>query len=102
MMARIWPDWPAATASGLMMANVRSILECGFNFLADVGGRGADDDARGGHGGHFVLGLAAASGDDGSGVAHATAGGRGLSGNETDHWLLHVFLDICRGLLLSV
>jgi len=41
-----------------MMANVRSIfLEGGFNFLADVGGRGADDDSGGGHGGHFVFAL---------------------------------------------
>src|ERR1700675_1333340 len=102
MMARIWPDWPAATASGLMMAKGRSILEGVLYFLAGVGGGGADDNTSGGHGGDFIFGFAAASGDDRAGVAHAAAGGRGLSGNEADHGLLHVFLDKGRGLLLGL
>ena len=41
-------------------------------------------------------------GDDGSGVAHAAAGGRGLAGDETDHRLLHVLLDIGGGSLFGV
>ena len=104
IMARISPAWPAATASGLMMENVRSIAHSRLvlNLFADVGGRGADGDAGGLHGRDFVLGLAAAAGDDGAGVAHAAAGRRGLAGDEADDRLLHVLLDVGGGRLFGV
>ncbi len=47
-------------------------------------------------------GFAGAAGDDGAGVAHAASGRRGLAGDEADHRLLHVGLDVGRGGLLGV
>src|SRR5271170_5239856 len=43
---------------------------------------------------HLVGSRALASGDDGSGMAHTSPGRRGLSGDETDDWLLHMFFDV--------
>ena len=56
-------------------------------------------NAGGDHGTHLVGGSSLPSGDDGAGVAHASAGRRGLSGDETDHRLFYVLFDVgCRGL----
>ncbi len=56
-------------------------------------GRGNDDVNSGlGHGLHLVGGGSLATADDGSGVAHAAARRRGLSGDEADDRLLHMLL----------
>ena len=54
---------------------------------ADLGGRDDDMDSRLGHGLHLVGRRALPAADDGSGVAHAAAGRRGLPGDEADHRL---------------
>ena len=56
-----------------------------------------DVDAGGGESLHLVGRGALASGDDRSGVAHATARRRGLPGDEADDRLLHVLLDVRGG-----
>src|SRR5262249_4392804 len=52
----------------------------------------------------FLLGLGGAgrAGDDGAGVAHGLALGRGEPGDVTDDRLGHVLLDVGRGPLLGV
>src|SRR4051812_48035207 len=97
IMARISPDCPAATASGLMMENVRSIdisLETALDLFAQFRGRGAYRDSGVFHSFDLVRGLPAAAGDNRAGVAHAPSRRRGLPGHETDHRLLHVRLHI--------
>src|ERR1051325_2908635 len=68
--------------------------------LADVGGRVYDAYARLFERLHLLCGRSLASGDDGSGVAHASSRRRGLSGDEGDDGLRHVLLRERRGLLL--
>src|SRR5260370_20678754 len=98
----ISPLCPAATASGLMMANVLSILESALNLFPDFSRRCAHSDARGLHRGDFIFSLAAAARNDGARVPHAASGRRGLAGDESDYGLLDVRLDVGRRRLLRV
>src|ERR1700716_698030 len=85
--AMIWPATPLATASGLMMVRVRwtAIADGALPFLAHhagdgrahVGGAVDGGDAGGFHRSHLPARRSLASGDNGAGVAHATAGRRG-------------------------
>ncbi len=62
-------------------------------------GRNYDVNPGCGHGLHLVGCGALPAADDGSGMAHAAAGRRGLTGDKADHRLLHVLLDeLGRGL----
>src|SRR5258705_7259098 len=93
--AMIWPATPLATASGLMMVRVRwtAIADGSLPFLAHhagdgrahVGGALDGGDAGGFHRGHLLCRRPFTSGDDGAGVAHPTAGRRGLAADEADH-----------------
>src|SRR5262249_52906603 len=100
MMAMISPACPAATASGFMIANVRSMSDYAFHLFADFRGCGAYRNAGRLHRRDLVLGPAAAAGNDGARVAHAAARGRGLPGDKSDHRLSHVFFYVgCGGFL---
>src|ERR1700722_17614197 len=94
------PAWFAATASGLMIAKVFSILKSALDRFADGGRRGAHGDAGVFHRGDFVLGLATASGNDRACVTHAAAGRSGLACDESYDRLFHVGLDVRGGGLL--
>src|SRR5260221_4574130 len=94
--ARILPVWPAATASGLIIENVLSVIVVGLflqpprDRLAHLRRRLHYGYSRCFHRLHLVGGRAFAARDDGAGMTHAPSGWRGLSGNETDYRLLHV------------
>src|SRR5882672_6976613 len=64
---------------------------------AEVSRRFDGFDTGGGHGCVFVLCGSLPAGNDCSGVAHAAAWRRGLSGDETDDRLLHIRSDPCGG-----
>src|SRR5262245_1927610 len=74
-------------ATDLLLLHGRS---CGG---AEVRGSFYGLDAGGVHGRVFVLSGALPAGDDRAGVAHASSGRGGLSGDETDDGLLHVGFD---------
>src|SRR3569623_1155513 len=108
----IWITPPTsffATASGFTIPNVLSMaigtgtpcggtLQLGLGVSAEIAGHRLAQ--LGGGGGDGDLGRlqrldlfrrrALAAADDGAGVAHALAGGRGLAGDERRHRLLHV------------
>src|SRR5712692_5213868 len=115
MRERISPASPRPTASGLMMARVRSratrssedeisgMNQGGINpplrqYLCerstDIGRALHAVNSRGSHDGVLFLRRAGSAADDGAGVTHTAAGRRGLPGDEADHGLLHVCLDI--------
>src|SRR5579884_3497522 len=105
MIDRISPAWPAATASGLMIARVRSVamnlcgpglLQARFDILADVGGAGADRDSGILQRADFVRRFPRPAGDDRAGMPHAAARRRRLAGNEAHHGLPHVRLNESR------
>lgn len=56
------------------------------HLFAHLGGVSHDVDASSLECRNFVSGAALATSDNGTGVAHATAWRRGLSGNEADSW----------------
>src|SRR5271157_1868701 len=60
---------------------------------ADFGRRNHHMDSGCGHGLHLVGGGALAAADDGAGMAHAAAWGRGLPSDEAYYRLLHMLLD---------
>src|SRR6185503_16867830 len=106
--AMIWPVAPLATASGLMMVSVRSMAMDPLFLAEDAGDGGAHvrgtldgGDAGGLHRLHLLGGGALAARDDGAGVAHAPAGGRGLAADEADHRLRHVLLHEGGGFFLG-
>src|SRR6267143_3598879 len=105
--ARIWPATPLATASGLMMASVRSIvMPASFpehlrDGRAHVGGAPDERGPRLLQRSHLLRRGALPSGDDGAGVAHASPGRRGLAADERDDRLLDAALDEGRRVLLG-
>src|SRR5580700_10415702 len=94
------PAWFAATASGLIIAKVFSILNSALDRLANRSRRRTHSNAGVFHRRDFVFSLPAASGNDRARVTHASSRRSGLPGDESDDGLLHVGLDIrSRGLL---
>src|ERR1700719_3494966 len=68
----------------------------------EVGWRFYGATSCGVHRGVFVFCGALPAGDDGSGVAHTAARGRGLSGDEADHLFFHIGFDPGGGSFFSV
>src|SRR4051794_20095118 len=101
ILARIAPALPAATASGLMIANVRSILfscfEQSLHFFAHDRRCLTHRDAGRFHCGNLVRSFAGTAGDNSARVTHAPSWRCGLSGDESDNRLLHIGLDVLRG-----
>src|SRR5690348_7041613 len=119
MRERISPCWPRLTASGLMIAKVRSSatkdssnkitenrrqaacsasgLEGGGDGRAEV--RGSFDGAYpcSAHCRVLVLGRALSAADDRARMPHAAARRRGLAGDETDDRFFHVRFDPLSG-----
>src|SRR5262245_59322103 len=56
--------------------------------VAQTRRRGRDLNTGGLHGRNLAFGVSPATGDDGAGMAHAPAGRRGATGNESDYRLL--------------
>src|ERR1700733_13701358 len=110
IIASIWPACPSATASGLMIANVCSIamfnscaaLQTALNLFSDFGGGGANSNPRVLHRLHFVFRFSRSARNDRARVAHSSSWRRGLSGDESNHRLLDVRLDVLRRGLLGV
>src|SRR5437762_5713005 len=107
MRVRIWPATPLATASGLMIASVRSIIIAASlpehlrDGRAHVGGAPDERGPRLRQRGHLLRRRALAPRDDGPRVAHAPAGRRGLAADEGDDRLLHAAPDEGRRILLA-
>src|SRR5271165_319228 len=97
MMARISPLCPAATASGLIIANVRSILKSTLNLFTDFGRSRANGDTGGLQCRNLVFRLATAARDDRSCVAHAPSWRRGLAGDKSNYRLPDMLFDVSRG-----
>src|SRR3990167_1179574 len=120
---RIWPATPLATASGLMMASVHSVIVAGAaGRVPTVGGlrqvRVASSPEHPGDGGahvgrapdqrrprglerlHLLRGGPLPAGDDGTRVPHPAAGRRRLATDERDDRLLDMGVDEGRRLLL--
>src|SRR6266849_2264746 len=134
MRERISPWRLRPTASGLMIANVRSMatndssriedaglrpgatksensgelalqlpsLQCRGHSGAEVRGRFDAANAGSTHGRVLILRGALAAADDGAGMTHAAARGRGLAGDEADDGLFHVDFDPLRRGLFRV
>src|SRR5947209_2777646 len=120
MRARISPCSPPPTASGLIIANVRSraktisskrvmngrrhssrLQRCG-NRRAQVGGSLDAANTRRAHRRVFVFGGALPAADDRARMAHAAAWRRGLPRDKSNHRLSHMRLDELGGALFRV
>src|SRR5262245_15886574 len=95
MRARIFPVSRRSTASGLMIANVRSILRAKHlsHFRTHVGRTPDDVDARLGERVHLFRRRPLAARNDRARVAHAAAWRCCLSGDETDYRLSELAFD---------
>src|SRR5207248_10143671 len=103
-MARIAPTWFLATASGLTIESVRSILSLqgGFHRRAELGRALRHANARRLEGLDLVRRGPLPSRDDRAGMPHSLSLRSGLAADESGHRLLHVMLDELGGLLLGV
>src|SRR5207237_4111386 len=98
MRARISPASPRSTASGLVIANVRSAKD--FPHLrAPVSGTLDHVHTRLRQRFHLLRRGALTAGDDRARVPHSSSWRRGLAGDEADDGLAEVLLDPRRRLL---
>src|SRR5665213_2880874 len=102
-------DFTCTLFKGSMRQAKDTSSESGFQYfrqgLAQSRRRRGNLDPGGFHGGDLGFGITFAAGDDGAGMAHAAAGGRGAPGDEADHRLLAaafgLVLEELRGVFLG-